>query len=323
MTGSALPLPAATSADPVLRVKGVSCRWGTRTALEDVSFEIPAGQIFGLIGPNGAGKTTLVRAVAGRAPLAGGEIQVLGAAAGTRAARSALGLVPQLIALYPFQTARENLETFARLSGVPGASVSRVARRALERVGLAGSADRITGELSGGMQRRLNIAAGLLHDPRLLLLDEPTVGIDVAGRESVHDLLRGLRSDGVAVLLTTHDLDQTTELADRVGVLSLGRLVAVGAPADLVRQAFGGDRELQLSLTSAATGPAREILERHGLRMLAEGRRWTGRLHGGLTDVGSLQSRLESEGVAVEEIRIREPSLRSVFFQLTGEDLAP
>ena len=317
------PRVAPTSDDAVLAVRAASCRWGTRVALQDVTFEIPAGRIFALIGPNGAGKTTLVRAVAGRVPLYGGEILVLGAAAGTRAARAALGLVPQLIALYPFQTARENLETFARLSGVPAAAVDGVVRSALQRVDLAGSADRITGQLSGGMQRRLNIAAGLLHDPKLLLLDEPTVGIDLAGREYVHDLLRSLRADGVGVLLTTHDLDQTTELADTVGVLSGGRLVAVGAPADLIQQTFGGDRELQLSLAAAATGTAREILEGHGLRMLSEGRRWTGRLHGGLTDVGTLQSRLEESGLGIEEIRVREPSLRSVFFQLTGEDLAP
>ena len=306
---------------PVLSVRRVSCRWGSRTALNEVSFQIPAGQIFALVGPNGAGKTTLIRAVSGRAPLHGGEIQVAGAPPGTRTARAALGLVPQSIALYPFQTARENLETFGRLAGVPAAALGAVVRRALERVDLTASADRITGQLSGGMQRRLNIAAGLLHDARLLLLDEPTVGVDLASREYVHDLLRSLRADGVGILLTTHDLDQTVELADAVGVLTQGRLVAQGAPADLVRQTFGGDRELLLSLVAPPTDAARDLLEGHGLRMISDGRRWTGRLHGGLTDVGALQGRLEAAGAGIEEIRIREPSLRSVFFQLTGEEL--
>ena len=311
------------TASPVLSVQRASCRWGSRTALDQVSFQIPAGQIFALVGPNGAGKTTLIRAVAGRVPFHDGAIEVAGAAAGTPAARAALGLVPQTIALYPFQTARENLETFGRLSGVPAGAIGPVVRRALERVDLADSADRITGQLSGGMQRRLNIAAGLLHDARLLLLDEPTVGVDLASREYVHDLLRSLRADGVGILLTTHDLDQAMELADVVGVLTQGRLVAQGTPTDLIRQTFGGDRELLLSLTAPPTDTARGLLEGHGLRMISDGRRWTGRLHGGLTDAGALQGGLEATGAVIEEIRIREPSLRSVFFQLTGEELLP
>ena len=149
------------------------------------------------------------------------------------------------------------------------------------------------------------------------------MGVDLASREYVHDLLRGLRADGVGILLTTHDLDQAMELADTVGVLTRGRLAAQGAPTDLIGQTFGGDRELLLSLAAPPTGAARGLLEGHGLRMISDGRRWTGRLHGGLTDVSALQSGLESAGNAVEEIRVREPSLRSVFFQLTGEELLP
>jgi ABC-2 type transport system ATP-binding protein len=190
--------------------------------------------------------------------------------------------VPQAIALYPFLTARENLETFARLSGTPAGSVAGVVRQALERVDLVADANRITSELSGGMQRRLNVAAGLLHDPKLLLLDEPTVGIDLSGQEYVHDLLRGLRAQGVAMLLTTHDLDQTTELADTVGVLSRGRLVATGAPAELVERTFGGDRELLLTLAADPGGDSRRVLDAHGLRRISDGVRWTGRLPGGL-----------------------------------------
>jgi ABC-2 type transport system ATP-binding protein len=308
---------------PALEVRGATRAWGTRIALQDVTFDIAPGRIFALIGPNGAGKTTLVRAVAGRVPLSAGEIRILGAPAGTLTARSAIGLVPQVIALYPFLTARENLETFARLSGTPAGSVADVVRRALERVDLVADANRITGQLSGGMQRRLNVAAGLLHDPKLLLLDEPTVGIDLSGQEYVHDLLRGLRGQGVAMLLTTHDLDQTTELADTVGVLSRGRLVATGAPAELVERTFGGDRELLLTLAADPGADTRRVLDGHGLRRISDGARWTGRLPGGLAEVTELQTQLEAAGIGIEEIRVREPSLRSVFFQLTGEDLAP
>ncbi len=308
---------------PVLSVQRASRMWGARAALQEVSFEVPAGEIFALIGPNGSGKTTLVRAASGRVPLDHGEIRIQGAPAGTGAARSAVGLVPQVIALYPFLTARENLETLGRLSGVPRAAVGRVTRRALESVDLVGAADRITGQLSGGMQRRLNIAAGLLHGPKLLLLDEPTVGIDLTGREYVHDLLRTLRAEGMAVLLATHDLEQATELADRVGVLARGRLIAADTPARLIERGFGGDRELLLTLASDPGQPSRGMLEAHGLRSISEGTRWTGRLHGGLADLSELQARLEDAGLRVEEIRIREPSLRSVFFQLTGEDLEP
>jgi ABC-2 type transport system ATP-binding protein len=171
------------------------------------------------------------------------------------------------------------------------------------------------------MQRRLNIAAGILHDPPLLLLDEPTVGVDVVAREAIHNVLRTLRRQGMAILLTTHDLDQASELADRVGVLSHGRLLATDTPARLISGTFGAARELVVSLHEPPAHTAQRVLEADGLRSANGGTVWSGALSGGLDQVAALERELGESGANVAEVRIREPSLRSVFFHLTGEDV--
>ncbi len=318
------PSEQPSSQSAVLEVNAASRRWGTNVALNAVSFSVGAGEIFALIGPNGAGKTTLVRSITGRVPLHEGHITLLGQPAG-RASRMRrhLGLVPQAIALYSHLTARENLAVFARLAGMARDQIPSAVDRALQRVDLTTRADDRTAHLSGGMQRRLNIAAGTLHEPTLLLLDEPTVGLDVAAREAVHDVLRVLRRAGIAILLTTHDLDQAQELADNVGVLSHGRLLAVDAPNALIQTTFGDAQELVVILGASPTAEARRYLEDNGLRGVNGGKVWSGLLTGGLTDVSAVSQRLKALGIGVEELRVREPSLRSVFVRLTGENMAP
>ncbi len=306
----------------MLRVVGATRRFGSNVALAGVDLAIKAGEIFALIGHNGAGKTTLVRAISGRIRLDAGSIDILGRDVhADAAAKSLFGLVPQSIALYDHLTARENLAVLGRLSGVPARDIARVVEQALKLMALSDRADDLTANLSGGMQRRLNIAAGTLHHPRLLLLDEPTVGVDLMAREGIHDLLRELRRDGLAILLTTHDLDQAEELADRVGIMSNGRILAEGETESLVRSVFGEAKELIMTFAREPDARGLEFLENQGLTRVEGGAAWTGRLSGGFAEVSQLGGRAARAGLAVDEVRVREPSLRGVFFHLTGMDL--
>jgi len=313
--------PAATGAR-VLRVVGARRRFGERNALDGVDLELGAGEIYGLLGPNGAGKTTLVRAISGRLRLDGGRVDVCGLDPGAdRSARRRLGLVPQEIALYGELTALENLTVFGRLMGLGRRECRRAADRLLETIGLADRADDLVASLSGGMKRRLNVAAGVIHRPRLLLLDEPTVGVDPTARESIHELLLELRREGLAMVLTTHDLEQAAELADRVGILIDGRIRAEGQVDDLVADSFGGGRELVVALREPAPEGTTSALEGRGLRPFRDRRIWTGRIDRGREDLSSLAADLESAGLRVEEVRVREPGLRGVFFRLAGRDI--
>jgi ABC-2 type transport system ATP-binding protein len=308
--------------DPVLEVAGVRRRYGDRVALDGVDLSLRQGEIYGLLGPNGAGKTTLVRAVSGRLRLDAGCVTVCGGdPAGDADSRRRLGLVPQEIALYADLTPRENLTVFGRLMGL-GRSECRVETdRLLETIGLVDRADDLVSSLSGGMKRRLNVAAGVIHRPRLLLLDEPTVGVDPAARESIHGLLRELRRDGLAIVLTTHDLEQATELADRVGMLIDGRIRAEGSVADLVRTFFGDRRELIVALRRRPSDDGRSVLGRAGLEPSGDHQIWSGRLERDREDLSALASELEHSGLEVDEVRIREPGLRGVFFKLAGREI--
>jgi len=306
----------------VLDVAGATRRFGSNIALAGVDLAIKAGEIFALIGHNGAGKTTLVRAISGRLRLDSGSINILGRDVHSDAtARSLVGLVPQSVALYDHLTARENLEVLGRLSGVPARDIPKVVDQALTLMALTDRADDRTADLSGGMQRRLNIAAGTLHHPRLLLLDEPTVGVDLMARESIHDLLRELRRDGLAILLTTHDLDQAEELADRVGIISSGCILVEGGTESLVRSVFGDAKELIMTFARDPEARGLEFLEQQGLTRVEGGAVWIGRLGGGFAAVSELGDKAAQVGLVVDEVRVREPGLRGVFFHLTGGDL--
>ncbi|MFZ0257832.1 MAG: ABC transporter ATP-binding protein [Gammaproteobacteria bacterium] len=308
--------------DIVLEIQDAKRRFGHRAALSGINFTLSRGEIFALIGPNGAGKTTLVRAISGRLSLDCGSIRILGHRVGSDGAtRRLLGLVPQSIALYPHLTARENLQVMGRLSGLSSRQATAAADDALACMDLAERANDRTENLSGGMQRRLNIAAGTLHRPRLLLLDEPTVGVDLRARESIHDLLRQLRHEGIGILLTTHDVDQAAEIADRIGILSQGRLIAEGTPESLIRTAFGEAKELVVRLAREPDAGGRAFLVGQGLTAIRGKKDWSGRLRGGLTEMSVLGTRLSQRGLVVDEVRLREPSLRGVFLHLTGEEL--
>jgi ABC-2 type transport system ATP-binding protein len=280
------------------------------------------GEILALLGPNGAGKTTLVRAVCGRIPLDAGTVRVGGGDPyRDPSVRRRLGLVPQEIALYQELTARENLEVLGRIAGVPRREIGAAVSRALEWAGLEGRADDRVGRLSGGMKRRLNVVAGALHTPDVLVLDEPTVGVDPAAQEALHRVLNSFRSRGLGLLLTTHDLDQAAELADRVAILVEGRIRALGSPAELIQAAFGGSKELRITLAATPDETGQSRLRSEGLEPAGAPTEWSGRLGAGLEDVAALGGRLAAAGLRIAELRVREPGLRGVFFRVTGREL--
>jgi ABC-2 type transport system ATP-binding protein len=290
--------------------------------LDGVDLSLHRGEIYALLGPNGAGKTSLVRAICGRVRLDSGSVRLAGLDSGAGATfRRRLGLVPQEIALYPDLTVRENLEILGRLAGLALGEAKAATALALEWTGLADRASSRVLTLSGGLQRRVNLAAGTLHRPEVLLLDEPTVGVDPQARERIHDLLRRLRGEGMAILLATHDLDQAAELADRIGILVDGSLRAEGTLAELVEASFGSARELSLHLAAAPDEVAMRLLKAEGLEPASDPRRWAGPLAGGFASVSALGQRLADARVPLAELRLREPGLRGVFFRVAGREI--
>ncbi|MBY0421849.1 MAG: ABC transporter ATP-binding protein [Parvularculaceae bacterium] len=284
-------------------MRDASISYAAAAAVRGVSFSVRKGGVFALVGPNGAGKSTLLKAIAGRLPLSGGAIALAGAAAGSAAARRSLGVAPQRPALFDRLTATENVAIFARLVGMQGAEVAQRARASLEVAGLDPQSRTPAGRLSGGQRQRVNIAAAVVHDPALVVLDEPTAALDRDGVDDVDQLLRRLARRGIAILLVTHDLDQAERLADEVGVLCKGSLIAAAAPTRLKLQ-FG---EQALAVRISADESAAPILEPLGFRR-AENGRWSGPAsdHAG---VAALAERLLAAGVFVREIDSRAPSL--------------
>jgi ABC-2 type transport system ATP-binding protein len=274
-----------------------------------------------LVGPNGAGKTTLLRAIAGRLRLDAGEIRLAGAAPDRPAARRQTGVVPQAVALYPQLGVRANLEIFGRLAGVRGSALAEAVRGALSWTALAERQNDAVRKLSGGMQRRVNIAAGTLHSPGLLLLDEPTVGLDPGARAQVHEALHRLRSARMAMLLTTHDLQEAELLSDRVAIMKDGRIIRTGTVRELVGEVFGKRRELSLRLLTDPSAAAQRALAEAGLFPTATERVWVGPTAEDLAQLANLRASLTAAGVPIDSLQVREAGLHGVFLRLTGEEL--
>ena len=217
-----------------------------RKALDGVSLDLRQSEILGLLGPNGAGKSTLVRTIMGRVTPNSGEVAIFGrsAPAGDNVAREQVGVVPQEIALYPLLTARENLMVFGRYHGLHGDALDYAIQESLSWAGLAERAFDATKQLSGGMKRRLNMAAGVIHKPKLLLLDEPTVGVDPQSRERIYQMIETLRAGGVSMIYTTHYMEEAERLCDRIAIIDHGRIIASGTKDELVRSTIGDKREM-------------------------------------------------------------------------------
>jgi linearmycin/streptolysin S transport system ATP-binding protein len=224
---------------PLIVVDGLVKRYGGHVALAGIGFTVAPSEVVGLLGPNGAGKSSTLGVLATQLDFETGTVLVAGHAlpADARAARRALGLVPQQVAVYPTLSARENLCFFARLSGLGHGEATRSVAEVLNVIGLASRADEPAARLSGGMRRRLNLACGILHRPRVVLLDEPVVGVDPQSRERIFEAITTLAHDGAAVLYSTHQMEEAERLCDRVVLLDRGRVLASGTPAHLVANA--------------------------------------------------------------------------------------
>ena len=318
------PLSAASPLEQsaTLDVSGLHKCFGNRSALNGVDLQLHPGEICALLGPNGAGKTTLLRCACGRIPPDRGTVRVCGGDPHTDPqARANLGLVPQTIAVYTQLTVRENLQVFSGLMGLASVRHDEVIETALQRAGLKERSGDTCATLSGGMQRRLNIVSGLVHSPKLLLLDEPTVGLDPVAREKVHRLLRYLRRQGMSILITTHDLDQAADLADHVGLMLDGSIRAAGTPKELVAQVFGDSKELVINVEGSTTRNGRQLLRSHGLVGSTDGHVWSGPFTHGYEQLPELEAELRSQAIPITELRVREPGLSGVFLHITGREL--
>jgi lipooligosaccharide transport system ATP-binding protein len=302
--------PESVPSEPAISLRGVVKRFGPITAVDGLDLDVPEGTCLGLLGPNGAGKSTTMRTLTAQAIPDEGTISVLGyeLPKDSKQARAECGVVPQLDNLDIELTARQNLAVFARLYRVPRAERRAAVERALEIANLAGRADTPVDELSGGMRRRLLIARGLVHRPRLLLLDEPTVGLDPQVRQELWALIDALRAEGTTILMSTHYIEEAERLADTVAIMAEGRIVARGRPADLVRQHAGVE-------TLEVYGPPQRLAE---VRAAAQAQGFRTRRTG--TAVAILGSE-NGDGQLPEGVR-RAASLEDVFVLLTGEEVA-
>jgi len=300
-----------------LEVTGVSRRIGDRQVLDGVSLTVGRGRLCALVGPNGAGKTSLLRVVSGRLRADQGEVRMLGQTIADARQRGLLGLVPQDLALYPSLTVRENLEVLGRLAGVASDRLPERIADSLQWAGLGDRADHRLSALSGGMKRRVNLIAGLLHQPALLLLDEPTVGVDAASEGRLYALLSALRSSGMGIVLATHHLDDAAACCDDVVVMHEGRVVAAGPVAEVVARAFPEGREVVVVLADAVDDRGVATITRHAFRQIGA-RTWARAWSASLADVDVLEQAWLAEGVQVAETRVRQPSLRGAVAVLTG-----
>jgi ABC-2 type transport system ATP-binding protein len=307
----------------VMVAKGLAKSFGDLVAVGGVGFTIGEGETYGLLGPNGAGKTTTISMIAGLLQADEGEVRVGGELISPKsvAPKRRMGLVPQELAIYPDLTARENLDFFGRLYGMGGAELAQRAERVLAVVGLDERQKDLTKEFSGGMKRRLNIGIGLLHNPELLILDEPTVGVDPQSRNAILEAVEELSSAGIAVLYTTHYMEEAERLCDRVGIIDQGRIIAEGTRRQLVDLVGEKDR-----VTIAGSGSLAEVVRRLSS---AEGVAEAGESESGVTllvenssaHLASILSRATDAGMAVSGVEIEQPDLEAVFLHLTGKAL--
>jgi len=279
----------------MIRINSISRSFGKLLAVDRFTVNIGAGEIFGLLGPNGAGKSTIISMMSGQLLPSGGELLINGSSPVDRAVKRIIGVSPQSLAMYEELTAIDNLEFFGSLYGIKGKELNTRCREVLEFVGLGDRAKSRVEHFSGGMKRRLNLATTLIHDPQILLLDEPTVGVDPQSRNKLFDNVLALKAAGKTILYTTHYMEEAEKLCDRIGVLDKGHLLALGTVDELIRE-HGGESQVSYNtqagrVTTRCLKPVEEIQQ-----ALRE--------HPELSDLGLVR-----------------PNLEQVFLNLTGRQM--
>ena len=307
----------------VFRVEGLVKRYGDLRAVDGVSFEVRKGELYGLLGPNGAGKTTTMSILSGLLEPDEGRVFFDGVelASDPIRVKAQLGVVPQETALYDTLSARENLRFWAGLYGLAGADRDRAVDRALDQVGLTGRAKDQVRTYSGGMKRRLNLALGLVHGPRAVLMDEPTVGIDPQARANILEAVRAVAAAGTTVVYTTHYLEEAETLCDRVAIIDHGRILAEGTVDELKRRV--GEKEILTVSGGFEVEEARaKLAALPGVQVVAA---TPGKIV--LSVAGSGRAALDAlagvlaSGLDLDGVEIQPPSLNSVFLDLTGREL--
>jgi len=311
---------------PAVRAEGLVKSFGEQRAVDHVDLEVPRGQVFGVLGPNGAGKTTMLKMLATLLPIDGGRAEVFGhdVRREPHVVRQLLGVTGQYASVDENLTATENLMLFARLQGVAKPVARTTAASLLEQFDLTEAASKPISAFSGGMRRRLDLAASLITRPPLIFLDEPTTGLDPRTRGQMWDTIRDLVANGCTVLLTTQYLDEADQLADRIQVIDRGRTVALGTPDELKSSIGGSALQVQLADRDdldRAAGIVQRLLDEQAVST-PEARRLTVPLPRSDRAVDVLLA-LREAGIAIESVAVAKPSLDEVFLALTGHDTNP
>jgi len=307
----------------ILELVNVTKTYKTTAVVDDISFSVKQGEIFGLLGPNGAGKSTTISMATGVLKPTGGRILLDGQdlRADLNRSKRLIGYVPQDLALYPTLSARDNLEFFGRIYGLSGRDLANRIYDVLEIVQLTDRANDAVGHFSGGMKRRVNLAAGLLHSPRLLFLDEPTVGVDPQSRNAIFESLEVLNREGMSIVYTTHYMEEAERLCARVAIVDHGKVIAMDTPASLIQRL--GDGVIRLELQDAnvagldqAIGQLDSVKQvtRRGNQLEIQSRRFEQTIIDAMQVVTRLNSR-------VTGMNLMEASLETVFLNLTGRSI--
>ena len=306
----------------MIRVEDLYRSYGSLRAVDGISFEVPEGELFGFLGPNGAGKTTTLSMISGLLRPDRGQVSIadIDVWQSPKQAKQLLGMVPQDIALYEELTARENLMFWGSLFHLSRSQLKTNMALWLDRVGLTDRANESVSKFSGGMKRRLNLAVGLVHNPKVVLLDEPTVGIDPQARKNILDIIREIAKEGTTILFTTHHLEEAEALCDRIAIMDHGRILETGSVEELAHVA--GDGDIVGVKGTFTVDQIKNLLDKEMVTVLnvAENAVSLSLSRDGINLAALLQKLAEAE-IGISDISLQKPSLESVFLKLTGREL--
>lgn len=307
----------------MLQVQDLQKRFGDRKAVQGVSFKVEKGESFGLLGPNGAGKSTTISMICGLMPYDSGDVKVGGISVkkSPNQVKQLIGVVPQDIALYPTMSALENLIFWGQMYGLGRTQAKQRAAEVLEIVGLTDRAKEKVESYSGGMKRRINIGAALMHKPELLIMDEPTVGIDPQSRNHILETVKQLNKEGMTVIYTSHYMEEVEYLCDRIAIVDHGQLIASGTKTELCNRLAGGNA-IQLKVDTVSTKLIEKLQVLDGVQQVSvEQELITIFSADSRETLGSVVSCVTANGGRIVSLDVQEPNLETVFLQLTGRTL--
>ena len=308
--------PIPSSSLP-LQIEALVKRFDQVTAVDGITLELRSGECLGLLGPNGAGKSTLIRSIVGRVVPDAGRVAIFGSPANSAASRAALGWVPQELALYPRLTCKENLESFGRYHRLAGTGLQQAVAWCLDWSSLQDRAGELAKNLSGGMRRRLNMATGIIHRPKLVLMDEPTIGVDPQSRNRIFEMIEKIHGEGTAIIYTTHYMEEAERLCDRIAIVDHGRIIALCTNEELVQNAFASRSQVLARFAGPTDGFASWVGQRGG-RLVNSTAQFAVEHP---TETAGLLDDATRAGLEVVDVSLRRPNLESVFLHLTGREL--